>query len=109
MKTDSPGGTHKRSWLPQENIKARRYNIIMKEHYTKQLKRGSLIKLSDGSMAVIRDNEPSVKRKVEAVIEGKPQLIQIESYCIVSVNIKGQGWLPITHTDKEKERQASHT
>lgn len=79
----------------------------MKEQYTKQLKRGSLVKLSDGNMAIIRDNEPSAKRKVEVVIEGKPQLIQIESYSIVSVNIKGLGWQPITHTDKEKERQAS--
>lgn len=78
----------------------------MKEHYTKQLKRDTLVKLSDGNMAVIRDNEPSVKRKVEMVIEGKPQLIQIESYMIVEVSIKGKGWHTITHTDKEKERQA---
>ena len=47
----------------------------MKEHYTKQLKRDTLVKLNDGNMAVIRDNQPSVKRKVEMVIEGKPQLI----------------------------------
>ncbi|MFZ3052670.1 MAG: hypothetical protein WA099_04610 [Sulfuricurvum sp.] len=79
----------------------------MKEHYTKQLKRDALIKLIDGRMAVIRDNEPSVKRKVEMVIEGKPQLIQIESYMIVEVSIKGKGWHTITHTDKEKERQAT--
>ncbi|MFY9143161.1 hypothetical protein, partial [Sulfuricurvum sp.] len=76
-------------------------------HYTKQLKRDTLVKLSDGNMAVIRDNEPSVKRKVEMVIEGKPQLIQIESYMIVEVSIKGKGWHTITHTDKEKERQAT--
>ncbi|MDP3586584.1 MAG: hypothetical protein Q8R58_00875 [Sulfuricurvum sp.] len=79
----------------------------MKEHYTKQLKRDALIKLIDGRMAVIRDNEPSVKRKVEMVIEGKPQLIQIESYMIVEVSIKGKGWHTITHTDKEKEWQAT--
>jgi hypothetical protein len=79
----------------------------MKEHYTKQLKRDALVKLSDGSIAVIRDNEPSVKRKVEMVIEGKPELIQIESYMIVEVSIKGKGWHAITHTDKEKERQAT--
>lgn len=79
----------------------------MKEHYTKQLKRDTLVKLIDGRMAVIRDNEPSVKRKVEMVIEGKPQLIQIESYLIVEVSIKGKGWHTITHTDKEKERQVT--
>lgn len=79
----------------------------MKEHYTKQLKRGALVKLSDGTMAVIRDSEPSVKRKAEVVIEGKPRLIQIESYRIVSVNIKGAGWQPITHTDKERVRQTA--
>lgn len=79
----------------------------MKEHTTKQLKRGALVKLNDGSMAVIRDNEPSVKRKVEVMVDGKPQLVEIESYRIVSVNLKGKGWQPITHTDKEKEREAA--
>ena len=79
----------------------------MKEHYTKQLKRDTLVKLSDGSMAVIRDSEPSVKRKVEMLIEGKPKLIQIESYMIVEVSIKGKGWRTITHSDKEKERQTT--
>lgn len=81
----------------------------MKEHYTKQLKRDSLVKLNDGNMAVIRDNEPSVKRKVEMIIDGKPQMVVIESYRIVSVSIKGKGWCDITHTDKEKERQAAHS
>lgn len=81
----------------------------MKEHFTKQLKRGTLVKLDDGNMAVIRDSEPSVKRKAEVMIEGKPQLIQIESYRIVAVNIKGHGWQPITHADKEKERQSAQT
>jgi hypothetical protein len=81
----------------------------MKEHYTKQLKRDTLVKLSDGNMAVIRDNEPSVKRKVEMMVEGKPQLGVIESYRIVSVSIKGKGWHDITHTDKEKERQTAQS
>ncbi len=81
----------------------------MKEHYTKQLKRDTLVKLSDGNMAVIRDNEPSVKRKVEMMVEGKPQLVVIESYQIVSASIKGKGWQDITHTDKEKERQAAQS
>ncbi|MDD5052569.1 MAG: hypothetical protein PHO27_07560 [Sulfuricurvum sp.] len=79
----------------------------MKEYYTKQLKRNALVKLSDDTMAVIRDNEPSVKRKVEMIIDGKPQLLQIESYRIISVSLNGKGWQTITHTDKEKERQAS--
>lgn len=79
----------------------------MKEHTTKQLKRDALVKLSDGTMAVMRDNEPSVKRKVEMIVDGKPQLAVIESYRIVSVSIKGKGWQEITHTDKEKERQAA--
>ncbi len=81
----------------------------MKEHTTKQLKRDTLVKLSDGTMAVIRDNEPSVKRKVEMMVEGKPQLVVIESYKIVSVSIKGKGWHYITHTDKDKQRQAAQS
>lgn len=81
----------------------------MKEHTTKQLKRDTLVKLIDGTMAVIRDNEPSVKRKVEMIVDGKPQLSVIESYQIVSVSIKGKGWHNITHTEKEKERQAAHS
>lgn len=79
----------------------------MKEHFTKQLRRGALVKLDDGTLAVIRDNEPTVKRKVEVNTNGKPQLVEIESYRMVSVSIKGNGWQPITHTDKEITRKAS--
>ena len=80
----------------------------MKEHTTKQLKRDTLVKLSDGTMAVIRDNEPSVKRKVEMMVEGKPQLVVIESYRIVSVSIKGKGW-PISPilTKKKSDKHLS--
>lgn len=77
----------------------------MKEHVTKQLRRGALVKLDNDTLAVIRDNEPSVKRKVEVNINGKPQLVEIESYRIVSVSIKGNGWQPITLTDKEISRK----
>ena len=59
------------------------YNSHMKEHYTKQLRRGALVKLDDDTLAVIRDNEPSVKRKVEVTTSGKPQIIEIESHRIL--------------------------
>lgn len=81
----------------------------MKEYTTKQLKRDTLVKLMDGTMAVIRDNEPSVKRKVEMIVDGKPQLSVIESYQIVSFSTKGKGWHDISHTDKERERQAAQS
>lgn len=77
----------------------------MKEHYTKQLRRGALVKLDDGTLAVIRDHEPSVKRKVEVMTSGKPQIIEIESYQIASFSLKGNGWQNITHTEKEISRK----
>lgn len=80
-------------------------NFEMKEHTTKELRRGALVKLDDDSMAVIRDNEPSVKRKVEINSSGRPQIVEIESYRIVSVSIKGKGWETITHSDKEMNRR----
>lgn len=79
----------------------------MKEHTTKELRRGALVKLDDGTMAVIRDNEPSVKRKVETAASGAPKIIEIESYRIVSVSVKGKGWFDITHSDKEISRRES--
>lgn len=79
----------------------------MKEYTTKQLRRGALVKLDDGSLAVIRDNEPSVKRKVEITSSVGPQIVEIESYRIVSVSIQGQGWQNITHSDKEINRRDS--
>jgi len=81
------------------------YNSHMKEHYTKQLRRGALVKLDDDTLAVIRDNEPSVKRKVEVTTSGKPQIVEIESYRIVSFSLKGKGWQSITHTEKEISRK----
>lgn len=77
----------------------------MKEHYTKQLRRGALVKLDDDTLAVIRDNEPSVKRKVEVTTSAKPQIVEIESYRIVSFSLKGKGWQSITHTEKEISRK----
>jgi len=77
----------------------------MKVHTTKELRRGALVKLDDDSMAVIRDNEPSVKRKVEINASGRPQIVEIESYRIVSVSVKGKGWEVITHSEKEIRRK----
>ncbi|MGD9970132.1 MAG: hypothetical protein AB7S65_06715 [Sulfuricurvum sp.] len=80
----------------------------MKEHLTKTLRRGALVKLDDETLAVIRDNEASVKRKAEISSEGKLQIVEIESYRIVAVMIKGKGWVNITLSDKERKRKEMH-